>query len=79
MTADKLRVGVIGAGTMGNGIAQLFAASGFAVTMRDLKQQFLDRDPLVREQPVNLLDGVFRFAAPRQCEAMPNRIDGQRC
>jgi 3-hydroxybutyryl-CoA dehydrogenase len=43
MTADKLRVGVIGAGTMGNGIAQLFAASGFAVTMRDLKPQFLER------------------------------------
>jgi 3-hydroxybutyryl-CoA dehydrogenase len=43
MTAEKLRVGVIGAGTMGNGIAQLFAASGFDVVMRDLKREYLDR------------------------------------
>ena len=36
-------VGVIGAGTMGNGIAQVFAAAGYPVTMRDLKPEFLDR------------------------------------
>jgi 3-hydroxybutyryl-CoA dehydrogenase len=36
-------VGVIGAGTMGNGIAQVFAAAGYPVTMRDLKIEFLDR------------------------------------
>ena len=36
-------VAVIGAGTMGNGIAQLFAHQGFPVTMIDIKQEFLDR------------------------------------
>jgi len=37
------RVGVIGAGTMGNGIAQVFAQSGFAVTLVDVAQPMLDR------------------------------------
>jgi len=36
-------VGVIGAGTMGNGIAQVFAQSGFAVTLVDVAQPMLDR------------------------------------
>ncbi|GGB63863.1 3-hydroxybutyryl-CoA dehydrogenase [Roseibium aquae] len=36
-------VGVIGAGTMGNGIAQVFAAAGFPVVMQDLSQEALDR------------------------------------
>ncbi len=36
-------VGVIGAGTMGNGIAQVFARSGFEVVLCDVEQRFLDR------------------------------------
>lgn len=37
------RVGVIGAGTMGNGIAHVFAKFGFEVVLRDVDQKFLDR------------------------------------
>jgi 3-hydroxybutyryl-CoA dehydrogenase len=37
------KVGVLGAGTMGNGIAQVFAASGFEVLMRDVGQAPLER------------------------------------
>ena len=37
------RVGVIGAGTMGNGIAHVFARRGYAVTLCDVEQKFLDR------------------------------------
>jgi 3-hydroxybutyryl-CoA dehydrogenase len=37
------RVGVIGAGTMGNGIAHVFARSGFDVVLCDVEQRFLDR------------------------------------
>jgi 3-hydroxybutyryl-CoA dehydrogenase len=37
------RVGVIGAGTMGNGIAHVFARSGFEVILCDVEQRFLDR------------------------------------
>ena len=35
--------GVIGAGQMGGGIAQVAAASGLAVIMNDIKQEFVDR------------------------------------
>ena len=36
-------IGVIGAGTMGNGIAQVFAQSGFSVTLVDVASPMLDR------------------------------------
>lgn len=36
-------IGVIGGGTMGNGIAHVFAQSGCAVTLVDIKQEFVDR------------------------------------
>jgi 3-hydroxybutyryl-CoA dehydrogenase len=36
-------VGVIGAGTMGNGIAQVFAQAGFTVRLVDIAQPLLDR------------------------------------
>ena len=36
-------VGVIGAGTMGNGIAHVFARSAFAVRLCEVEQRFLDR------------------------------------
>lgn len=36
------RVGVVGAGTMGNGIAHLFARCGYAVVLCDVEQRFLD-------------------------------------
>ncbi len=37
------KVGVIGAGTMGNGIAQVFAMAGYKAVMVDINQKFLDR------------------------------------
>jgi 3-hydroxybutyryl-CoA dehydrogenase len=44
MSADAVKtVGVLGAGTMGNGIAHSFAKAGFKVLLRDVKQEFLDR------------------------------------
>jgi 3-hydroxybutyryl-CoA dehydrogenase len=36
-------IGVIGGGTMGNGIAHVAARSGFKVLLHDLEQRFLDR------------------------------------
>src|SRR3989449_10192857 len=43
MRADDVkRIAVIGAGTMGAGIAQACAAAGFQVTMRDIEQRFVD-------------------------------------
>jgi 3-hydroxybutyryl-CoA dehydrogenase len=37
------QVGVVGAGTMGNGIAHVFARSGYNVVLCDVEQRFLDR------------------------------------
>jgi 3-hydroxybutyryl-CoA dehydrogenase len=37
------KIGVIGAGTMGNGIAHVFARSGFPVHLIDVEQRFVDR------------------------------------
>jgi 3-hydroxybutyryl-CoA dehydrogenase len=36
-------VGVVGAGTMGNGIAHVFARSGFPVVLCEVEQRYLDR------------------------------------
>jgi 3-hydroxybutyryl-CoA dehydrogenase len=37
------KAAVIGAGTMGNGIAQVFAQAGIGVYLRDVKAEFVDR------------------------------------
>ena len=37
------KAGILGAGTMGNGIAHVFARSGFDVTLCDVEQRFVDR------------------------------------
>jgi 3-hydroxybutyryl-CoA dehydrogenase len=42
-TNDIKSVAVLGAGTMGNGIAHVFARSGHRVILRDVEQRFLDR------------------------------------
>jgi 3-hydroxybutyryl-CoA dehydrogenase len=36
-------IGVVGAGTMGNGIAQVAARAGYAVILRDLRDEYLQR------------------------------------
>ncbi len=41
--AEVQSVAVIGAGTMGSGIAHVFARSGFQVKLCDVEQRFLDR------------------------------------
>lgn len=40
---DIKRVTVVGCGTMGNGIAQVFAANGYDVTLIDIEASFLER------------------------------------
>ncbi len=40
---DIRRVGIVGAGTMGNGIAHVFARGGYSVILCDVEQRFLER------------------------------------
>jgi 3-hydroxybutyryl-CoA dehydrogenase len=43
-TLEDLRtIGVVGAGTMGNGIAQVAATAGYDVVMRDIETEFVER------------------------------------
>ncbi|MBT3182367.1 MAG: 3-hydroxybutyryl-CoA dehydrogenase [Deltaproteobacteria bacterium] len=46
-------VGVIGAGQMGNGIAQVFAASGYDVVMQDVSLDFCKKGFAVIEKSLN--------------------------
>ena len=44
MSIDAIKtVAVLGAGTMGNGIAHVFARAGYKVILRDVEQRFVDR------------------------------------
>jgi len=44
MSLDQIKkVAVLGAGTMGNGIAHVFARAGYGVILRDVETRFLDR------------------------------------
>jgi len=40
---DIKTIGIVGAGTMGSGIAQVAAAAGFSVLLNDVDQAYLDR------------------------------------
>ncbi|EGO86377.1 3-hydroxybutyryl-CoA dehydrogenase, partial [Clostridium botulinum C str. Stockholm] len=37
------KICVLGAGTMGSGIAQAFAVKGYEVILRDIKDEFVER------------------------------------
>ena len=40
---DMMKIAVIGAGQMGNGIAQVAASAGYEVLMIDIKEEYVDR------------------------------------
>jgi 3-hydroxybutyryl-CoA dehydrogenase len=44
MSLDQIKIiAVLGAGTMGNGIAHVFARAGYSVILRDVEMRFLER------------------------------------
>lgn len=60
-------VAVLGAGTMGHGIAQVAAMNGFQVVMRDLEQGFLDK--AMAKISANLEKGVARGKVSEESRA----------
>jgi 3-hydroxybutyryl-CoA dehydrogenase len=76
---DIKRVGVVGAGTMGNGIAHVFARSGYNVVLCDVEQRFLDRavetiaNNLEREVAKNKITVDDRTSALKRIEAVVDR------
>jgi 3-hydroxybutyryl-CoA dehydrogenase len=79
------RVGVVGAGTMGNGIAHVFARSGYQVILCDVEQRFLDRGMetiarnLDREVAKSKLSAVDKAAALARVEAVLDRTKLGAC
>jgi 3-hydroxybutyryl-CoA dehydrogenase len=79
------RVGVVGAGTMGNGIAHVFARSGYRVTLCDVEQRFLDRGletigkNLDRELAKGKITAGDKAAALKRIEPVLKRADLVSC
>ncbi|MEO0081438.1 MAG: 3-hydroxybutyryl-CoA dehydrogenase [candidate division WOR-3 bacterium] len=64
------KVGVVGSGTMGNGIAQVFAVAGFDVVMTDVDQKFLDKGlGTIRKSLAKLVE-KGKMTAQAQAEAL---------
>jgi 3-hydroxybutyryl-CoA dehydrogenase len=82
---DIKRVGVIGAGTMGNGIAHVFARSGFDVVLCDVEQRFLDHGletltkNLDREVAKNKISAADKAAALGRIEPVLERAKLGAC
>lgn len=78
---DIKTVGVVGAGTMGNGIAHVFAKSGFDVVLCDIEDRFLQRGidtitkNLEREVAKNKLTGEQRDAALKRIRPTTKRAE----
>ena len=79
------RVGVLGAGTMGNGIAHVFARGGYGVVLCDVEQRFLDRGMetigknLDREVAKNKISAEDRAAAFNRIEPVIKRAKLADC
>ena len=72
---DVETVGVVGAGTMGAGIAQVAATAGYDVVMRDIEQSFVDRGFETIEDSLSRL--VDRDAlSESEADAAVDRITG---
>jgi len=67
-------VGVVGAGTMGSGIAQVAATAGYEVVMRDVEPEYVDRGLEGIDDSLARLDGNGRL--DEDPEAIRGRIEG---
>jgi 3-hydroxybutyryl-CoA dehydrogenase len=79
------RVAVIGAGTMGNGIAHVFARCGFSVLLSDVDERFLDRGletiskNLDREVAKNKMSASDKVSALSRITAVAERTKLADC
>ncbi len=68
-------VGVVGAGTMGNGIAQVAATAGYDVVMRDIETEFVERGMESIESSLSRLVDRERLDG-READEVLDRIEG---
>jgi len=69
------KICVIGAGTMGAGIAQAFASNGFQVVLRDIKQEFIDRGISFIQKSIDRQVNKERITV-EQATAIMSNIEG---
>ena len=69
------RVGVVGAGTMGSGIAQVAAAAGYDVVMRDIEDEYVERGFETIDDSLGRLVERGEFTAD-DADAIRDRITG---
>jgi len=75
-TLDEVEtVGVVGAGSMGSGIAQVSAMNGYEVVMRDIEQEFVDKGMETIDSSLDRLVGSEKLS-PDGVEATRDRITG---
>jgi 3-hydroxybutyryl-CoA dehydrogenase len=72
---DIETVGVVGAGQMGSGIAQVAASNGLAVVMNDIKDEFVDRGFTVIEKSLDRMVKKERISEEDR-KAILGRIEG---
>lgn len=65
-------VGVVGAGTMGNGIAQVFAASGFQVVLQDITEEALQRGIGTIEKSLDRMLSKEKISADDKANTLEN-------
>jgi 3-hydroxybutyryl-CoA dehydrogenase len=70
-----MKIAIIGAGTMGNGIAQVCAMAGHTVIMRDIDQTFIDRGLSVIEKSLSKFVEKQKISEEEK-EAILSRIHG---
>ena len=70
MSADSRNVAVIGAGTMGNGIAHVFAQSGHQVSLVDVNAAALDRALATIDRNLDRLVAKERISAEDKAAAL---------
>jgi 3-hydroxybutyryl-CoA dehydrogenase len=69
------KICVLGAGTMGAGIAQVFAAKGYEVVLRDIKDEFVERGISGINKGLSKLVAKGKMAQ-EDADAIANRITG---
>ncbi|MBV7274518.1 3-hydroxybutyryl-CoA dehydrogenase, partial [Clostridium sp. PL3] len=69
------KICVLGAGTMGAGIAQAFAAKGYEVVLRDIKDEFVQRGIAGITKGLSKLVTKGKMAQ-EDADAIVNRIKG---
>jgi len=72
---DIKTIGVLGAGTMGSGIAQVAAEAGFDVIMRDIEDNFVQRGRQIIEKNLNRAVDKGK-KSKEEAEAVTGRISG---